>query len=179
MTPPHRSSKRRLLALRVVLVCCVWALTLAKEGDDVKHLTWLESAAVDLPEEPFEQWPNGPYISRLRVRCDDCSPQEWKGTCSCQRECRCAAGQSPHPATFKSELDAKGKPVRTWRIKQTVGPTGELSNPTFTGAPPYGETPPPGTEGETFSQTSEFDAFFFAPLPRSLGRNLRNSTNHF
>ena len=169
MTPPHRSSKRRLLALRVVLVCCVWALTLAKEGDDVKHLEWLESAAVDLPEEPFEQWPNGPYISRLRVRCDDCSPQEWKGTCSCQRECRCAAGQSPHPATFKSELDAKGKPVRTWRIRQTVGPTGELSNPTFIGAPPYGETPPPGTEGETFSPQR---------LPRSNANDAQTVKNY-
>ena len=44
---------RQNRAVRVALVCCVWAFALAKEGDDVKHLTWLESAAMDLPEEPL------------------------------------------------------------------------------------------------------------------------------
>ena len=105
---------------------------------------WLsqeEEAAANLPRD----WPNGAFINRQAVICDDCVAGEWKGGCRCSRQCECARGSAPQRATFRQKLDEMGRVEKQWRVRAAVGATGGVSSssqPLAAYVPPGGRQPP-------------------------------------
>ena len=104
---------------------------------------WLsqeEEAAANLPRD----WPNGAFINRQAVICDDCVAGEWKGGCRCSRQCECARGSAPQRATFRQKLDEMGRVEKQWRVRAAVGATGGVSSssqPLAAYVPPGGRQP--------------------------------------